>query len=182
MYEKAMEHLQASYPDDREAAIFYALAVRGNASPSDKTYANQKNWRNISMAGSATGTQDEGQLPSSCELLLVTLCIARDERRAVLTPTPPAHIRNRFTPAFRCELALKQSISISRVCRVAYLIGDKLRRSELSRMQNRLSRNHWNRNENSAEKYGLFLPGHKTSITGPSFFLFCVDDSRRIAP
>ena len=35
MYEKAIEHLQASYPDDREAAIFYALAVRGNASPSD---------------------------------------------------------------------------------------------------------------------------------------------------
>jgi hypothetical protein len=27
MYEKAMEHLQASYPDDREGAIFYALAV-----------------------------------------------------------------------------------------------------------------------------------------------------------
>ncbi|HXP22958.1 MAG TPA: hypothetical protein VN807_02415, partial [Candidatus Sulfotelmatobacter sp.] len=41
-YEKAMERLQASYPDDREAAIFYALAVRGNAPPSDKTYANQK--------------------------------------------------------------------------------------------------------------------------------------------
>ena len=41
-YEKAMEHLQASYPDDLEAAIFYALAVRGNAPPSDKTYANQK--------------------------------------------------------------------------------------------------------------------------------------------
>ncbi len=41
-YEKAMEQLQASYPDDREAAIFYALAVRGNAPPSDKTYANQR--------------------------------------------------------------------------------------------------------------------------------------------
>lgn len=41
-YEKAMEQLQAHYPDDREAAIFYALAVRGNAPPSDKTYANQK--------------------------------------------------------------------------------------------------------------------------------------------
>jgi hypothetical protein len=41
-YEKAMEQLQARYPDDREAAIFYALAVRGNAPPSDKTYANQK--------------------------------------------------------------------------------------------------------------------------------------------
>ena len=41
-YEKAMERLQANYPDDREAAIFYALAVRGNALPTDKTYANQK--------------------------------------------------------------------------------------------------------------------------------------------
>jgi hypothetical protein len=41
-YQEAMEHLQAHYPDDREAAIFYALAVRGNAPPGDKTYANQK--------------------------------------------------------------------------------------------------------------------------------------------
>jgi tetratricopeptide (TPR) repeat protein len=41
-YEKAMEQLQVRYPDDREAAIFYALAVRGNAPPGDKTYANQK--------------------------------------------------------------------------------------------------------------------------------------------
>src|SRR5262249_24977103 len=28
--------------DDREAAIFYALALQGSASPGDKTYANQK--------------------------------------------------------------------------------------------------------------------------------------------
>lgn len=41
-YEEAMEQLQARYPDDREAAIFYALAVRATAPPSDKTYANQK--------------------------------------------------------------------------------------------------------------------------------------------
>src|SRR5271168_1146979 len=41
-YEKAMEQLQASYPQDPEAAIFYALAVRANAPVSDKTYANQK--------------------------------------------------------------------------------------------------------------------------------------------
>jgi tetratricopeptide (TPR) repeat protein len=40
-YETAMGELQARYPDDREAAIFYALAVRGNALPSDKTYASQ---------------------------------------------------------------------------------------------------------------------------------------------
>ena len=41
-YEKAMEQLQARYPDDREAAIFYALALQGTASPTDKTYTNQK--------------------------------------------------------------------------------------------------------------------------------------------
>ena len=41
-YENAMEQLQATYPGDREAAIFYALAVRANAPPADKTYANQK--------------------------------------------------------------------------------------------------------------------------------------------
>ena len=41
-YEHAMEQLHAQYPDDREAAIFYALALRANALPSDKTYADQK--------------------------------------------------------------------------------------------------------------------------------------------
>jgi hypothetical protein len=41
-YEKAMEQLHARYPDDREAAIFYALALQGSASPSDKTYSNHK--------------------------------------------------------------------------------------------------------------------------------------------
>jgi hypothetical protein len=41
-YEGAMEKLQTRYADDREAKIFYALAVRGNAPPEDKTYANQK--------------------------------------------------------------------------------------------------------------------------------------------
>ncbi|MFZ3376191.1 MAG: hypothetical protein WA183_11620 [Chthoniobacterales bacterium] len=41
-YEKAMEQLHARYPDDREAAIFYALALQGSASPGDKTYSNHK--------------------------------------------------------------------------------------------------------------------------------------------
>jgi len=41
-YEKAMERLSERYPDDREAAIFYSLALLGTAPPSDKTYANQK--------------------------------------------------------------------------------------------------------------------------------------------
>ena len=40
-YEKAMEQLSARYPDDREVAVFYALALNMTLNPSDKTYANQ---------------------------------------------------------------------------------------------------------------------------------------------
>jgi hypothetical protein len=40
-YEKAMEQLSARYPDDREAAIFYALALNVTLDPSDKSYTNQ---------------------------------------------------------------------------------------------------------------------------------------------
>ena len=40
-YEKAMEKLAQKYPDDPEAATFYALALNETALPSDKTYANQ---------------------------------------------------------------------------------------------------------------------------------------------
>jgi hypothetical protein len=36
-----MERLSQRYPDDREAAIFYALALNAPALPTDKTYANQ---------------------------------------------------------------------------------------------------------------------------------------------
>ena len=41
-YEKAMERVSLSHPKDREAKIFYALALLGTALNTDKTYANQK--------------------------------------------------------------------------------------------------------------------------------------------
>ena len=41
-YETAIESLHSRYPQDTEAAIFYALSLIANASPNDKTYANQK--------------------------------------------------------------------------------------------------------------------------------------------
>jgi len=41
-YERAMQQVHERYPQDGEAAIFYALAVRANAPAADKTYANQK--------------------------------------------------------------------------------------------------------------------------------------------
>jgi tetratricopeptide (TPR) repeat protein len=41
-YARAMEELSRRFPDDHEAAIFYALALLGTAPPLDATYANQK--------------------------------------------------------------------------------------------------------------------------------------------
>ena len=40
-YEQAMAQLHARYPDDSEAAIYYALALNVAALPTDKTYAKQ---------------------------------------------------------------------------------------------------------------------------------------------
>lgn len=40
-YEKAMERLTQKYPDDREAMLFYALAILDTVLPTDKTYANR---------------------------------------------------------------------------------------------------------------------------------------------
>jgi len=41
-YEKAMEQVHQRYPNDREASVFYSLALVATAPPTDKTYANQK--------------------------------------------------------------------------------------------------------------------------------------------
>jgi hypothetical protein len=41
-YEKAMEQVYRRYPEDHEAAVFYALALDATALPTDKTYTNQK--------------------------------------------------------------------------------------------------------------------------------------------
>ncbi len=40
-YERAMEQIAAKYAADREAAVFYALALNITHDPNDKTYANQ---------------------------------------------------------------------------------------------------------------------------------------------
>jgi hypothetical protein len=40
-YRDAMQKVAATFPDDSEAQIFYALAIAGAASPNDKTFAEQ---------------------------------------------------------------------------------------------------------------------------------------------
>ena len=42
LYEAKMEYLYNKYKDDTEAAVFYALAIRSAADPTDKTYIKQK--------------------------------------------------------------------------------------------------------------------------------------------
>ena len=41
-FEKAMEKIYFTYTDDKEAAIFYCLALDAAADPADKTYSNQR--------------------------------------------------------------------------------------------------------------------------------------------
>jgi tetratricopeptide (TPR) repeat protein len=41
-FEKAMEKIYLSYREDKEAPVFYALALNAAADPADKTYARQK--------------------------------------------------------------------------------------------------------------------------------------------
>jgi tetratricopeptide (TPR) repeat protein len=41
-YEKAMEQVYLKYPEDREAAVFYALALNATALPTDQTFANKR--------------------------------------------------------------------------------------------------------------------------------------------
>ncbi len=49
-FEKAMENLSASYPSDKEASIFYALALIAAADPADKSYKKQRRAGSILFA------------------------------------------------------------------------------------------------------------------------------------
>ncbi|RYY21463.1 MAG: hypothetical protein EOO04_18190 [Chitinophagaceae bacterium] len=48
-FETAMQKLYVHYPDDQEAAVFYALALNAAADPADKSFANQKKAGTILM-------------------------------------------------------------------------------------------------------------------------------------
>lgn len=47
LFERAMEGMNKKYPQDKEAAIFYALSLDAAADPTDKTYSNQRKAGNI---------------------------------------------------------------------------------------------------------------------------------------
>jgi tetratricopeptide (TPR) repeat protein len=61
-YERAMQHLMEKYPDDPEAAIFYALALNETWLPSDKTYGNLSKAGAILENVAATRPEHPGML------------------------------------------------------------------------------------------------------------------------
>ncbi len=61
-YERAMEQLMHKYPDDPEAAIFYALALNETWLPSDKTYGNLRKAGAILEEVAATRPEHPGVL------------------------------------------------------------------------------------------------------------------------
>src|SRR5207253_799548 len=63
-YGRAMEQMYASYPQDREVAIFYALALQATADPHDKTYASQRKSAEIAEKVLAAEPNHPGAAPA----------------------------------------------------------------------------------------------------------------------
>jgi hypothetical protein len=105
-FEKAMDGIYRKYPADKEAAIFYALALNATANPEDKTYANQKKAVAILNSIKAGGPDHPGiahyiihnyDYPELAELALPTA-----RRYAAIAPSSahaqhmPSHIFTRL--------------------------------------------------------------------------------------
>ena len=81
-YERAMEQLTQKYPDDVEAAIFYALALNETALPSDKTYAKAAQGRRHAGKGRREAARASGRAAlHHSQLRLRAAGTARHRRR-----------------------------------------------------------------------------------------------------
>lgn len=105
-FEKGMEYLHAKYPHDKEAAIFYALALNAAADPADKSFKKQK------KAGSILATlyPDEPNHPGIVHYIihtydypeLATLALPAARKYASVAPSSahalhmPSHIFTRL--------------------------------------------------------------------------------------
>ncbi|MEP6793916.1 MAG: hypothetical protein ABJB16_06290 [Saprospiraceae bacterium] len=105
-FENAMANMHADFPDDKEAAIFYALALDGAAGPTDKTYSKQRKAGDI-LNGLYPGQQDHPGIIhyiihsyDSPELAEMALAAAR--KYALIAPSSahalhmPSHIFTRL--------------------------------------------------------------------------------------
>src|SRR5262245_6531516 len=95
-YEKAMERLFQKYPDDEEAAIFYALALNETWMPSDKTYGSLRKAGAIleKIAAARPDHQAYRTISSTATIIL------RWRNRVSLPPTNMrVSLRRRSTPS-----------------------------------------------------------------------------------
>jgi hypothetical protein len=105
-FEKAMEQLHNTYPEDKEAAIFYALALDAAANPTDKTYVNQKKAGDILNALYAEEPNHPGIIHYIIHTYdypeLATLALPAARRYATVAPSSahalhmPSHIFTRL--------------------------------------------------------------------------------------
>jgi tetratricopeptide (TPR) repeat protein len=120
-FEKAMQQLYEQYPDDKEAAIFYALALDAAADPKDKSFAKQK------KAGALLNTLYPGEPnhPGIAHYLvhtydapeLASMGLAAAKKYASVAPSSahalhmPSHIFTRLGLWDECIAANKQSVA-----------------------------------------------------------------------
>ena len=123
-FEKAMEQLHTSYPDDKEGAIFYALALDAAADPSDKTYTRQKKAATILN----TLYPNEPDHPGIIHYIihtndypgLATLALPAARKYAQIAPSSahalhmPSHIFTRLGLWDECIESNKSSISAAK--------------------------------------------------------------------
>jgi tetratricopeptide (TPR) repeat protein len=92
-YEKAMEQIFIRYPQDQEAAVFYALALLGTSLPSDKSYTNQKKAAEILNKVLVTQPEHPGVahyiIHSFDYPPLATLALAAARSYAKIAPSSP---------------------------------------------------------------------------------------------
>jgi tetratricopeptide (TPR) repeat protein len=97
-YEQAMERLMQNYPDDPEAAAFYALALNETALPSDKTFANQLKAGAILEKILATQPDHPGALHYLLHCYdyvpLAARALAAANKYAEIAPTVAQHVQH----------------------------------------------------------------------------------------
>ncbi len=132
-YEKGMEQLAATYRDDREATIFYALALDQTALPSDKTYANQLKAAAMLEKESARQPEHPGiahyiihsyDVPS-----LASRALDAARRYATIAPAAPHALHmpsHTFTRLGYWQESINSNLASAEVARKANSIGEVL--------------------------------------------------------
>jgi tetratricopeptide (TPR) repeat protein len=132
-YEKSMQQIYERYPQDIEAAIFYALAVRANAPLDDKTYANQKKASSILEKLIAQYPEHPGlaHYIIHCDdyPTLAPLALEAARRYAKIAPDAPhalhmpSHI---FTRLGLWQESIDSNVASATAARKNGLVGDEL--------------------------------------------------------